>query len=292
MKLTDIFESHQVLLDADIALTHYSSSLHAKTFAFAMTDFYLSQALSNPNVSAVITLSELAGRIESLKGVVVSENPKRSFFNCHNKMFDCGLFALVKETCISERAVISPTAVIKNHVIIEDDVIIDDYAVIESNSILRRGVYVGTHAVVGARGMHDTFIDGERIWVKDAGGVILEEGVQVLSHATVQKSYFYEATTIGKYSIVSVQCNIGHGCQIGEKTLIAGNAQLAGYVTVGNNVWIGPSVTIAHGLQIADSAEILLGSVVVNNIAMQQRVSGNFAMSHTKNIRKFTRESR
>ncbi|MGE4500920.1 MAG: hypothetical protein AB7C96_11285 [Hydrogenovibrio sp.] len=291
MKLSEYFTNEYLINDGDVNLTHYSSSSIPGTVTFAETEYFLNQALENECVVAVITKPELAEKVNTDKGLVRSNAPKRDFFNLHNFMLDKGCFNLVSEGVISPSAQIASTAVVKHNVIIEDDVVIEDYAVIESNSILKKGVYVAAHSIIGARGMHNTFIDGERIWVKDAGGVILEENVQVLSSSTVQKSYFFESTHVGKNSIVSVQCNIGHGATIGSNTLIAGNAQLAGYVKVGDNAWVGPSVTVAHGLTIGDDAEILIGSTVIQNIAPGKKVSGNFAMDHTKNIRKFTRES-
>jgi UDP-3-O-[3-hydroxymyristoyl] glucosamine N-acyltransferase len=292
MKLSDFFTMSQIKKDADICLTHYSISIFAGTVTFAETEYFLKQALDNPNVSAVITKHGLLNTITTDKGLVASKSPKKDFFSLHNFMLEQGCFDLVASSQISSEAVISSTAVIKPNVIIESGVIIEDYAIIESNSVLKKGSFVGAHAVIGARGMHNTFIDGECVWVHDAGGVVLDEDVQVLSHATIQKSYFCEFTKIGFNSIVSVQCNVGHGCQVGAHTMIAGNAQLAGYVYVGNHVWIGPSVTVAHGLKIEDHAEVLIGSVVISNVKKSQKVSGNFAMNHTRNIRKFTRESR
>lgn len=292
MILSDFLDLAVIKNDATFELTHYASSLHSGTCTFAASDFFLQQALENPNVSAVIVPESLVAGRNIKKGLVFSDAPKELFFELHNNAFASGGFDLVAGKHISPSAKISPTAIIKEGVIVEDGVVIDDYAIIESNTIIKKGAYVGAHAVIGGRGMHDTFVNGRRIWVHDAGGVILEEDVQVLSHAVVQKSYFKEYTRIGCQSIVSVHCNVGHGCQVGSNTLIAGSAQLAGYVEVGDNVWVGPSVTVAHGLKIGDSAELILGSVVVNDVPAYQRVSGNFAIPHAKNLRKYARESR
>lgn len=291
VRLSDYFDQEKLIQDAEITATHYSNSTILGTVTFAETEYFLKQAIENTCVVAVITKPEFVQSGFAGKGVVITDSPKKDFFALHNFMFGKGCFNLVTESSISPKASIASTAVIKPNVIIEDGVVIEDYAVIESNSILKKGVYVAAHSIIGARGMHNTFINGERIWVKDAGGVILEENVQILSSATIQKSYFFESTHVGKNSIVSVQCNIGHGATIGSNTLIAGNAQLAGYVKVGNNAWVGPSVTVAHGLTIGDDAELLIGSTVIQNVAPGKKVSGNFAMDHTKNIRKFTRES-
>lgn len=293
MQISNFFSNEKIInTDVQVRHTHYADSPHPLTATFAENEYYLNQALENPNVAVVITNESLISLVETEKTLVISEAPKKSFFELHNYMFKNGFFNLIKNSSISESSEIAKTAIIKNNVIIEDGVIIEDYAVIESNTHLKKGVYVGPHAVIGARGMHNTFINGECIWVKDAGGVIIENGVQVLAHATIQKSYFYEPTIIGKASIVSVHCNIGHGCKIGQNTMIAGHAQLAGYTSVGNYVWIGPAVTTAHGITVGDKAELLVGSVVINDIAEATKVSGNFAMNHRKNLRKFTKESK
>ncbi len=292
MKISNFFDTKNISKDVDVTATHYSNSSINGTITFAETKLHLNQAIENDSIVAIITLASLLNDIKTKKSIIVSEKPKRAFFDFHNFMYDQGWFNLVKEKNIALSAKIASTAVIKDNVIIEEGVIIEDFVVIESNTLLKKGVFIGAHTIIGARGMHNTFVEGERVWVKDAGGVVLEEDVQILSHSTVQKSYFFEFTRIGKRSIVSVQCNIGHGATIGEDTLIAGNAQISGYVIVGNHAWIGPTATVAHGLSIGDNAEVLIGSTVVNNIPEGNKVSGNFAMNHTKNIRKFTRESR
>lgn len=289
MKLSEYFNSTQLINDCDIKITHYYNSKIDETVTFAENLYYLKQAIKNPNVAGVITTPELFEKIETKKGLVISNSPKKTFFHLHNEIFDKGFYNSVSKSKISPKAIISPTAVIKNNVIIEDDVIIEDFVVIESNSILKKGSYIAAHSHIGARGMHNTFIGDEYIWVKDAGGVILEEGVQVLSNSCIQKSYFNELTRIGSKTIISVHCNIGHGSYINNNTLIAGNAQIAGYVNVGKNCWIGPSVCVAHGIVIGDFAEILIGSVVIGNIKEKEKVSGNFAISHKKNLKKTLR---
>lgn len=293
MQLSDFFSCEEIInSDIQVSVTHYTDSPHPQTITFSENEYYLNQALSNPNVIAVITTEELANLVDTNKTLIISQRPKKSFFDLHNYMFNNGLFNLIDQKSISPKANISKTAIIKNNVIIEDNVVIEDYAVIETNTHIKQGAYIGHHAVIGARGMHNSFINDELIWVKDAGGVTIESGAQILAHATIQKSYFYESTIIGKYSIVSVNSNIGHGSIIGERTMIAGHAQLAGYTSVGDNVWIGPSSTTAHGVSIGDKAQVLIGSVVINNISEENKVSGNFAINHRKNLRKFTKEAK
>lgn len=288
MKLSAFFEKNAIRRDASFECTSYTSSTYSETLTFALDSLNMQKALDNPSISAIITYDALAKKNSGQKGLAISKSPKRDFFLIHNRLCESGM-TKAPEQFISGKANISPLSSIKKNVIIEDNVTVEDFAVIESGSILREGVYIASHAVIGGRGMHNTFVDGKRVWVQDAGGVILEKGVQVLSHAVVQKPYFCENTIVGENSIISVHANVGHGCRIGNNTMVAGNATLAGYVWVGNDVWIGPSVTVAHGIKVSDNARILLGSVVIGNVDFGSSVSGNFALKHHDNMMNYSK---
>lgn len=278
--------------DADIKFTHYASSKLKNTVCFVLSLEYLKLANENNNISAVITTPELAKYVIEEKGLVVSDNPKRDFFNLHNMLLKDGWNNLNVEHCIDPSAKIADTVIIKGNVRIGKNVVIEDYVVISENTIIEDNVYIAQNVIIGARGMHNTIVNGEFIRVEDTGGVHIEKACEVLSGAIIQKSYFAEFTKIGEQTKISVSVKVGHGCIIGARTLVAGNVQLAGYNTIGNDVWIGPSAVLAHGLTIGDKAQIKLGSVVVKDVKDNQEVSGNFAYNHLKRIRNFVKEQR
>lgn len=287
MKLSEYFSKELVKNDAEISYTNYVTTSINNSFSFALDRKNIKKANENPSINAIITYEKYLDFVKKEKGLVVSNSPKKDFFRLHNYIYKTKIKDHWNHS-ISKKAIISSNAIIEQGVIIEPEVEIEGFAIIKKGSILRKGVFIGSHAVVGARGLHDTFIDNERIWVDDSGGVLLEEGVQVLSHATIQKPYFYEMTVIGENTIISLHANIGHGCELGKNSMVAGHAQLAGYVKTGNNVWIGPSVSIVHNVKIGDGAEILIGSNVIANIKENQTVSGSFSLSHNYNMKKYS----
>ncbi|MDQ7732084.1 hypothetical protein QT231_05205 [Halomonas sp. SpR1] len=291
MKLSSFFPEKMVRNDTEISYTNYVTTSIENSVVFALDRKNFDKAINNSAVSAIITNEEHANLEKNQKGLVISKSPKKDFFKIHNYIFNTKIKNQWKHS-VSKKTKISNKAIIENGVIIESGVEIEDFALIKEGSILRKGVFVGSHAVVGARGLHDTFIDDERVWVCDSGGVLLEEGVQILSHATIQKPYFHEMTIIGKNTIISLHANIGHGCQLGKNSMVAGHAQLAGYVKTGNNVWIGPSSSIAHNVEIGDSAEILIGSNVISNVKYGQKISGSFAINHSENMKSHSKSLR
>ncbi len=291
MKLSNFFEN-DLTRDAHIQFTHYANSKLNNTVCFVLSYEYLKMANENDNISAVITTQDLSKDVSLDKGLFISKNPKLDFFNLHNFLIKNNCNKIELEHSIDSSAKISSTVVIHNNVSIGKNVVIDDYAVIYSNSIIGDNAYIASHVIIGARGMHNTMIEGEFVDVEDAGGVIIGKNCEVLSGAIIQKAYYCEFTEIEDQTKVSVSVKVGHGCKIGKRTMLAGNVQLAGYNTIGDDVWIGPSSTLAHGLTIGNKAQIKLGSVVVKSIKENEEVSGNFAYSHTKRIRNFVKEQR
>lgn len=278
--------------DANIEHTYYSNSSLSNSVCFVLNIEYLTQANNNNNISAIITTKELADKVINSKGLIISDNPKKDFFQLHNRLQKDGSTTLCVKTYIDNSAIIADTAKIAKNVTIGKNVIIEDFTVINSNTIIEEGTYIASNVVIGARGMHNTLIDGEFIRVEDAGGVHIGKNCEVLAGAVIQKSYFCEFTKIGNQTKISVGVKVGHGCSIGERTLVAGSVQLAGYNDIGNDVWIGPSAVLAHGLTIGNNAQIKLGSVVVKDVQESEEVSGNFAYTHTKRVRNFIKEQR
>ena len=278
--------------DADIQYTYYANSQLKNSVCFVLSEEFLKIANNNENIVAIITTEKFADRVMDEKGLVISDNPKRDFFNLHNELLEQGLNDMRISNYIDPSAIISDTAKIYNNVKIGKNVVIEDFVVINSNTIIGDNTYIAQNVVIGARGMHNTMINKEFINMKDAGGVYIGNNCEILAGAIVQKSYFSEFTTIGDDTKISVGTKVGHGCVIGARTLVAGSVQLAGYNSIGDDVWIGPSSVLAHGLKIASNAQIKLGSVVVKDVGEKEEVSGNFAYSHTKRIRNFVKEQR
>ena len=278
--------------DAEIQYAYYANSPLPNSICFVLNLEFLIQANKNKNIAAIITTEELSNEVEATKGLVVSDNPKKDFFDLHNLLHENKLNTVDVEHYIDRSAKIADTVKISNNVFIGKNVIIEDFVVINSNTIIEENTYIASNVVIGARGMHNTMVEGKFLHVEDAGGVHIGQNCEVLAGAVIQKSYFAEFTKIGHQTKISVGVKVGHGCLIGERTLVAGSVQLAGYNTIGDDVWIGPSSVLAHGLTIGNNAQIKLGSVVVKDVKEREEVSGNFAYNHTKRIRNYVKEQR
>jgi UDP-3-O-[3-hydroxymyristoyl] glucosamine N-acyltransferase LpxD len=280
----------EIIRDGEFSLTHYATSDIENSLCFVENDGYLLKANRNRNITAIITTSEYEDRVEDKKGVIVTKNPKKLFFEIHNKLKTTYKFD--SKNTIAETAKIHPTAIIGEGVVIGENTIIGAYCIIEDGTEIGDNVLIENHAIIGGRGMHNTKIDGNFFKVVDLGNVVVSDECEILSNAVIQKPYFYHSTIIGNQTRVSVGCNIGHGCKIGERGLIAGHSIIAGYCEIGKDVWIGPNSTISHMTKVNDYSSIMLGSVVIQDLKEGEYVSGNFAYDHVKNLKTFIKRKR
>ena len=88
MRLSDLFEKDNVIRDTELEVTHYATSLVPNTFTFALSVEFINKANSNVNVVGVITTKELSHKVDSKKGLVISKNVKKDFFESHNFLYD------------------------------------------------------------------------------------------------------------------------------------------------------------------------------------------------------------
>lgn len=142
--------------DAEIQYTHYANSALPKTICFVLTSEFLGIANNNENIAAVITTNELAGGVDDSKGLVISLNPKKDFFNLHNLLIENGLNNIEILNSIDPTAIIADTVKIYGNVQIGKNVTIEDFVVINSNTIIEDNTYIAQNVTLGARGMHNT----------------------------------------------------------------------------------------------------------------------------------------
>lgn len=289
IKLSEVVGVGRVVRDAEFELTHYSTSPFEATLCLALDAKNIRSANNNENVVAIITSEAFANEVDANKGLISVGNPQLEFYLIHNRLCESGRMALVEEWGVDPSAQVHDSVVLPPRCRIGKGVVIEANAYIEELSVIGDYTYIGVGAVVGARGMHRTYVDGKNIRFFDAGGVKIGRNCEVLANATIQRSYFREYTHLGNDVKVGPGANIGHGCGISNSTVLAGNAVLAGYSKVGEGVWIGPNSTVAHMVKVGEGARIMLGSVVVKDVPAEAEVSGNFALPHKMTVRNFTK---
>lgn len=245
--------------------------------------------LKNKSIKCIFCKEELIKYIpRSVTGIIISHNPKISFFELHNR-FARGERHTFK-TIIGKDCQISPCAYISennvtfgNNIVIEEFVSIKENVKIEDNCIIRAGT------IIGGEGFEFKRDDaGELMNVIHIGGVWIKKNVEIQQLTNVAKAVFpWDNTVIGEGTKIDSLVHIAHCVKIGNNSQIVAGAIVAGSTEIGDQVWIGPNSAVSNGLKIADNARVSLGSVVTKNVEQGKTVSGNFAIEHDVFIKNF-----
>lgn len=291
MKLSDFFNPSKVFRDKEFVTTYSPFSKKTGTVAFALSENVILKLNDDSQISAVITLDTLKALVDDNKGVIVDEDPQKTYYDLHNMLYERGLFLPFHKAFIHPTAVIADTAIISDRVYIGENVEIGHGVIIHNDTFIDDESTVEDYAVVGAKGMQNTLVKDILYKVHYSGGVVIGKNCQVLAHAIIQKPYQHFCTRIGDNVRISARVMIGHGSQVGDNSTIAGNCQLSGNVIMGKNVLVGPSATFSDGITISDNVNVKLGSVVISNIEEGDVVSGNFAYNHKRNLKNFIKRN-
>jgi len=291
-KLEDWFSNTLIENPGNFKTTGSTKSLRAGTLCYVANQEYAQLAIENNNITAVISMPQFA-EFFPVKGLVIHDEPVFLLGEVTNQLIQDGFikpkmeFHRASSANIHASAIVSEKCFIGENVEIGRNAIVNDYTIIGNNSI------IGDNTVLGCDGL---FVrrrnNGELFTFLHAGGVNIGEDVEILNNSMVQRAHEDGFTVIGFGTKIGPNVNVAHSSSIGKYCLVAGNTQIAGNVNIGDFSWLGTSVTISDGITIGDRAKVNIGSVVVRNIMDGEAVSGNFAISHTKNLRQHARELR
>lgn len=287
-KLSDWFEGPLVRQQGAFSHIDIAESAEPGAIVYCQTKAFMDSAVANPNVTAIITTDVLQNAVVShSKGLVVTEQPRNLFFRFYKKFVEQGLMPLGFEPNIADTARIHPTAIISPKCIIGSDSEIAAGAIVEDGVRIGRNVFVGPGAVIGADGLVDfRGEDGSVLIRKHGGSVVIEDGAVILARAVIVRSLFTTPTYVGRRCQIGIQSTIGHGASVGEGSTIAGSSLVAGRASLGKGVWVGAASAIAQGVAIGDRAQLKIGSVAVRDVPAGATVSGNFAVSHSANLKR------
>jgi UDP-3-O-[3-hydroxymyristoyl] glucosamine N-acyltransferase len=244
---------------------------------------YAQQLDAKGNISAVLTTPELVRLIPDQLAVAASDDPLSEFFSLHVKLCQSEFYWQSFNSKISASAKLHPTSVVAEHdVQIGDRTIVGPGAIVLERSIIGDDVVIHPGVVVGTEGFEVRQVFGAQLVIPHAGGVRIGDRVQLQANSCVSRALFRDFTEIGNDSALDNLVHVGHGVKIGPRCRIASCVNIAGSVTIDDDVWIGPNATLSNGLHIGEKAQISLGAVVTRDVAPGQKVSGNFAVEHSK----------
>lgn len=214
------------------------------------------------NCSASVVLINKEVEVPKGKGIIVCEDPFRSF-NFVLNYFNPFIFPneLQEDAEIGSGTKVHPSATIgynvkigKNCLIFPNVTILNDVT-IEDNVIIQSGTIVGSFGFYYKnRGSHYDRLNSN-------GGVLIQKNVEIGANCTIDKGVT-AATIIGEGTKIDNLVQIGHDTIIGKKCLIAAQAGIAGCVNIGNQVTIWGQVGIASGISIGDKTTLYAQSGV------------------------------
>lgn len=249
---------------------------------------YFQEIISNKNISAVISLPEFeSGLKDDAKfGIILSDEPDKTFYQMHNYLYrETDFYNRDNaKTSIGEKCKIHPSAVIADmNVTIGNNVIIEAGAVVMESVTIGNNCVIGANSTIGSRGYQYFKNNNDIFHIEHIGGVIIEDNVEIFSGSCVACG-LVTPTYISKNCKIDSQVQIGHSTYLDERVLVTAGVTVGGSVHIGKHVWIGMNASIAQSVYIGDDAFICMGAVVTRDVDAGQKVSGNFAIEHKKQV--------
>lgn len=257
---------------------------------FLNDEKYYKEIEENNSITCIITTEEVAKKIKKDKyGIIVCENPRKNFFELHNKLLKEDFYFIKKENKISEKAIVSKKANIGEYnITIEENVIIEAGVTVYENVTIKKGSIIKSGSILGADGFQYIKEKEEVIKVEPAGMLEISENVVVHNNSVIDKGIFGK-TFIGENTKIYNLVHVAHDSQIGKNVFLTAGAIICGRVKLGDNSYLGPNCTIKNGLTLGKNSKVSMGSVVTKNINDYEVVTGNFAILHEqfiKNLKK------
>jgi UDP-3-O-[3-hydroxymyristoyl] glucosamine N-acyltransferase len=255
----------------------------------ASTTKYFRQALANENITGIIAPPHaIIDQKVYPKAVIITERPSELFHYIHNQKMHLEHYPSVElkaKNEIDPSAQIDETVVLGKNITIGKNVEIRAMSIILDNSIINQNSVIHENVMIGTKGKYTKIILGQRKHIEQFGGVCIGENCSILAGTNIVRStHFNDYTKIGNHVHIGLQSSIGHDCRIGDNCDISTKVTIAGRVRMDANCWVGAGVIISNGLTVGENANIKIGSVVIENVASNEELSGNFAIRHKTNL--------
>ena len=256
-----------------------------KVLTFLNDEKYYKEIENNKSITCIVTTNEISKIIEQNKyGIIISENPRKDFFELHNKLVKKDFYFTKRDNQISEKAYISEKSNIGSYnIIIEDDVIIEAGVTIYENVTIKKGAIIRSGSRIGGNGFEFSRFGDEVLSISFAGDVLIEENVEVQNNTCIDRGVF-DRTYLGKNVKVDNLVHIAHDVKIGENTLVVACTLIGGRTRIGKNSYLGPNCTVKNGLILGENSKVSMGAVVTKDVKDNEVVTGNFAIPHKQFI--------
>jgi UDP-3-O-[3-hydroxymyristoyl] glucosamine N-acyltransferase len=169
---------------------------------------------------------------------------------------------------------------------IDPTVFIHPTAFINGNVRIGKNVKIGPNCAIGYDGFQFHRDDNATpISTPHCGGVILEDGVEMLANCVIARGLKGdENTMLHKNVKLDNMIYIPHNCDIGEGTMISAGVIFGGSVRVGKNNFFGMNCTLKPRITIGEYNLIGMSAAVLKNIPDHEIWAGNPARKLRDNL--------
>jgi len=247
----------------------------------------------NLTSACVITSRFIASTLPDQVIVIFSENPKLDFTRAavlvHPPRESCGIRH--PSALVSPKAVIGDNVEIGPFTVIEEGAIIGDGCILMANVFVGHGCVIGNDcvfhmgvtlypravlgdrvvlhagAVVGSEGFGYVSGGERRLKFPQAGGVILENDVELGANTTIDRGSL-GTTRIGEGTKIDNLVQVAHNVEIGRHVVIAAQTGISGstviedHAVIGGQVGFGDHARVERGVVIGSKAGVLPGKIV------------------------------
>jgi len=288
MKLATYFTTDTIHQNGEFQDLGYAEHKGNQILTFCDNINYLKVALENSEISSVIITNNMLPYLNNTnKGIAISNNPRKFFFDIYNKMRDEELFNIKNGYGRCNSSKISTSAIVSKKSYIGDNTIISENVVIKDNVFIGDNCFIDVGVIIGNEGVLHTYDEDENIaFIKHAGVVEIGDNVTLLANSVIVKSVFPNMPTrVSDFSIIGIATAIGHEANISKNCKILGNCVVAKNVKIMDNTIVGSSSVIRENLTLGANVNVMAGSIVVKDVIENQSVSGNFAINHSQNVK-------
>lgn len=185
---------------------------------------------------------------------------------------------------IGEGTVIGAGCKIGENSIIGNDCKFEDNIVVYHSCTIGNNCIIGANSTIGSSGFGYYFFEGRHNLIPHAGGVIIEDCVEIGANTCVDRAKFGN-TIIGAGTKIDNLVQIAHNVIIGKCCLIVSQVGISGSCKIGNGVVLAGQVGMKDHITIGDGTQVGAQAGVINDIGPNERFVGSPAIDSKEKFR-------
>jgi UDP-3-O-[3-hydroxymyristoyl] glucosamine N-acyltransferase len=247
----------------------------------------LKYALNKKNIVALFVKEEDICDIDSDITFICCKNPYYDFHFFQQYLLEnTNYFPTDQPNQISESAKIHPSVVFEGQNIhVGENSIVGPNCTLYQNTCIGNNVEIGAGCVIGSESLHIAYRNGQKKLISHVGGVTIDDDAYLgANNVIVRNVYETPNTHIGKSVSMANLVMVGHNVRIEDNVQVISNVVFGGGSVIKKGARVSFGSNIANYVVVGEKAWVTVGSTVTRDVPPGEKVSGNFAIPHKKQI--------